>query len=215
MKKKILIILPLLLLVIYFSSTANAMTTEHGTGVDKDGLHTYLLRFEDNSGALILSTQFVNDSGVDHTFVTVVAIYMDETMNFRLRIYDSDEDKFIDPQNEDGIGVKVRSCTVYPHLDKSGLLWTVYVTDMSGETIYAQLSLWYTYVEGVAPPDPKGEEDPNSISIEQHKKDIRNIVLSFVIVIPLVFVFTGLFIIQTKGSGVRALFRSKFKGGLK
>ena len=166
----------MLLLVIYFSSTANAMTTEHGTGVDKDGLHTYLLRFEDNSGALILSTQFVNDSGVDHTFVTVVAIYMDETMNFRLRIYDSDEDKFIDPQNEDGIGVKVRSCTISPHLDKAGLLWTAYVTDMSGETSYAQLSLWYTYVEGVVPPDPSGE-DPDSISIEEHEIEQRKLTI--------------------------------------
>ena len=171
MKKKILLLLPILF-ILCFSSTAKAMTTEEGTGPDDPGLITYSQRFDDLSGSLSVTTTAVNDSGINEAYISVFVICMDELRTFRLRVYDSDERMFIDVNNEDGIGEKERRFTVRPHMDPAeGLLWTAVATDMSGEIIYAQISLLYLYDEdaGWIPP---GEED-DTISQEEHDKEKR------------------------------------------
>ena len=168
MKKKLLIVLPLILLIC-FSSTAKAMTSEEGTGVDSGGLHDYMQWFADFSGVLSIATTTVNNSGMMTTYVITSVLCVNESRNFRLRVYDSDEKKFIGTQNENGLGSMCRQFKVRTHMDTLETWWTVYVTDMTGEIFYAQITLHYTYDED-AEWTPPGEEDPDTISQEEYDK---------------------------------------------
>jgi hypothetical protein len=78
MKKKLLLIVIPLLFLICFSS-ASALSTEEGIGVDSPGLYTYVERFDDLSGALTVTTTGVNNSGSDYMYITVVVICMEIT----------------------------------------------------------------------------------------------------------------------------------------
>jgi hypothetical protein len=183
MKKKknlLLIVLPLLFLISF--SSASALSTEEGIGVDSPGLYTYVERFADLSGALIVTTTGINNSGSDYMYITVVVICMDAERNFRLRIFDSDEDMFLEIDNENGIGAKERRWTVRPHMDKEHLIWTASVTDLSGEVIYAQLSLLYTYDES-SWWRPPGEDDDVIDANELRKANIRTWTWSLQVVV--------------------------------
>jgi hypothetical protein len=210
MKKKLLLIVVPLLFLICFSSTASALSTEEGIGVDSPGLYTYVERFADLSGALTVTTTGVNNSGSDYMYITVVVICMDAEQNFRLRIFDSDEDMFLEIDNENGIGAKERRWTVRPHMDKEHLIWTASVTDLSGEVIYAQLSLLYTYDES-SWWRPPGDEDEESMSEEKHKQEILYTNLSYLVTIPFMIIFTGVIVIQREGTGVKHFIKSKIK----
>ena len=170
MKKKVLLLL--ILFLVCFSTTASALTTEERAGVDRGGLHSYIQWFEDYSGVLIVATTHVNDSGVMAADITVTAACVNSSRNFRLRIYDSDVGEFIEADNEDGIGVKNRNFQVRVHMDSDILLWTVFVTDLSREVVYAQILLLYIY-DPDAEYIPSGEEDDDSISKEEHEKEKR------------------------------------------
>lgn len=212
MKKKLILILVPLLVLLCFSSTISALSTEVGTGVDSLGLYTYVNRFSDLSGALIVTTTGVNDSGSDYMYITVVAICMAAERNFRLRIFDSDEDMFLEPNNENGIGAKERRWEVRPHMDKEHLLWTASVTDLSGEIIFAQISLLYTYDETSRWIPPGGDEGESNITPKELKLEILWVSLSYFAVFFITLVVTGLVVIQREGKGVKHFFRSKFKG---
>ncbi len=209
-KKKLFLIVVPLLFLICFSSTASALSTEEGIGVDSPGLYTYVERFADLSGALTVTTTGVNNSGSDYMYITVVVICMDAERNFRLRIFDSDEDMFLEIDNENGIGAKERRWTVRPHMDKEHLIWTASVTDLSGEVIYAQLSLLYTYDES-SWWRPPGDEDEESMSEEKHKQEILYTNLSYLVTIPFMIIFTGVIVIQREGTGVKHFIKSKIK----
>ncbi len=210
-KKKLLLIMIPILFLICFSSTASALSTEEGIGVDGAGLYTYTDRFNDLSGSLSITTTNVNNSGADYMFITVFAICMDAKRTFRLRIFDSDEETYLEPDNENGVGEKERRWTVRPHMDKPALLWTASVTDLDGEIIYAQLSLFYTYDEYADYQHP-GEEDEDSMSKEKYKLEILYTNLSYLITIPLMIIFTGVLVIQREGTGVKRFIKSKIKG---
>lgn len=215
MKKKLLLIVLPLILIICFSSTAKAMTSEESTGVDSGLLHTYDQRFDDLSGGLTVTTTAVNNSGIMEAYVFVTVLCMNESMNFRLRIYDGDERMFIEVQNEDGIGSAARQFTVRTHMDTKELLWTAYVTDMTAEIFFAQISLFYLYDED-AEWTPPGEVDPNSISQKEHEKQVkietRNTSLSYLAITFLAIFITGAVVIQRKGTGVKHFIKSKIKG---
>ncbi len=211
-KKKLFLIVVPLLFLICFSSTASALSTEEGIGVDSPGLYTYVERFADLSGALTVTTTGVNNSGSDYMYITVVVICMDAERNFRLRIFDSDEDMFLEIDNENGIGAKERRWTVRPHMDKEYLIWTASVTDLSGEVIYAQLSLLYTYDDTSywRPPGEEGEQ--GNITPKDLQREILYTILCNLGVTILTIVLTGLYVIQREGKGIKHFFRSKFKG---
>ena len=173
MKKKTLLILIPLMLLVCFSSTAKALTTEQSGGVDGLGLFDYPQRFDDLSGALLVTTTSVNNSGVNEVFIIASVICMNESRNFRLRIYDTDVKTFIEVHNEDGIGAKTRKFSIDVHMDShNGLIWTAFATDMTGEIIYAQVSLFYIDDDD-AGWKPPGEEDPDTISQEEYEKEKR------------------------------------------
>jgi hypothetical protein len=96
-------------------------------------------------------------------------------------------------------------------MDKEYLIWTASVTDLSGEVIYAQLSLLYTYDES-SWWRPPGDEDEESMSEEKHKLEILYVNLSYLVIIPFTIVFTGVIVIQREGTGVKHFIRSKIKG---
>ena len=172
MKKKLLILIPLLFLIC-FSSPVKAMTEEEGTGADDPGLIEYVQRFNDLSGYLILITEAYNTSGVKSIYITALAICDNLNRTFKLKIYDSDEQAFIEFSNENGIGIKSRRLSVTPHPDFESLTWTAFATDMTGEIIYAQISLQYFYDEEYER-DESGEEDPeDTVSKEEHDKLVK------------------------------------------
>ena len=175
MKKKLLFLIPILLLLC-FSSPASAMSTEEGTGVDDLGLFTYAQRFSDLSGALIVTTTAVNNSGIMKAYVTTTVICMNASRNFRLRIYDSDEKRFIETNNENGIGEKERRITVRTHPDTETLLWTAFVTDLTAEIFYAQISLYYIYDEEAEDLAGKKDED-DSISQAEYEAERKRLMI--------------------------------------
>jgi len=177
MKKKLLILIPILV-IICFSSTVSAMTTEQSSGVDGLGLFDYPQRFADLSGALLVTTTSVNNSGVNEVFVVVSVICMNESRNFRLRIYDSDEKQFVDINNEDGIGAKTRKFSVRVHMDSEDLLWTAFATDMTGLIIYAEISLFYIY-DADAGWTPPGEEEEGISQAEYEAEKKRLMILAW------------------------------------
>jgi len=215
MKKKILILIPILF-IICFSSTTEALTTGESTGVDGLELFSYPQRFSDYSGALLVTTTAVNNSGIMEAYISTTVICMNESRNFRLRVYDSDNKAFIDTNDEDGIGQKERRFRVRTHIDTESLLWTVYVTDMSAEIFYAQISLYYTYDEDYEYNGPDNKEEEESISQEELEKQVkiasRNTSLSYLAVTSLTIVLTAAVVIQRKGTGVKAFIKSKIKG---
>ena len=174
MKKKALLLL--ILFLVCFSTTASALTTEERAGVDRGGLHSYIQWFEDYSGVLIVATTHGNDTGVMAADITVTAACVNSSRNFRLRIYDSDVGEFVEADNEDGIGVKNRNFQVRVHMDSDILLWTVFVTDLSREVVYAQILLVYIYDED-AEYIPPGEDpdviDPAVYEAEKRKWRIK------------------------------------------
>ena len=172
MKKKILYLIPLLLLLCS-SSIASAMTTEESAGVDGLGLFTYTQRFSDLSGGLIVTTTSVNNSGIMEAYVTTTVLCMNASRNFRLRVYDSDVKMFIETNNENGIGEKQRKFKVRTHMDTETLLWTAFVTDLTAELIFAQISLYYTYDED-AEWIPPGEEE-EGISQEDYEAEQKRL----------------------------------------
>jgi len=210
-KKNLLLIVIPLLFLICFSSTASALSTEEGIGVDSPGLYTYVERFADLSGSLSITTTGVNNSGSDYMYITVVAICMDAERNFKLRIFDSDEDMFLETNNENGVGAKERRWEVRPHRDKSFLLWTASVTDIDAEIIYAQLSLFYTY-DDTSYWRPPGAEEEESMSEEKHKREILYTNLSYLVIIPFIIILTGVIVIQREGTGLKHFIKSKIKG---
>jgi len=172
MKKKILILIPILF-IICFSSTASALTTEELTGVDNPGLHIYMQWFDDFSGVLSVATTATNNSGIMEAFIITSVLCTNANRTFRLRIYDSDEKMFIEAQNENGIGSAVRKFTVRTHRDTLKTVWTVYVTDISAEIFYAQISLLYLYDED-ADDFYKGEDpEEQGVSQEEHDKAVK------------------------------------------
>ena len=214
MKKKLVLIVIPLILIICLSSTAKAMTSEESTGVDSGGLHTYAQRFADLSGGLTVTTTAVNNSGIMEAYISATVLCMNESMNFRLRIYDSDEKKFIEVQNENGIGSAARQFKVRTHMDTKNTLWTAYVTDLTAEIFFAQISLYYTYDED-AEWVPPGEEEEQGISQEEHEKAVkiasRNTGLSYLSITFVTILITGAVVIQRKGTGIKHFIKSKIK----
>lgn len=214
MKKKALLLIPILFLICFSSSTAKAITTEQSGGVDGLGLFDYSQRFDDLSGALLVTTTSVNNSGMNEVFIIVSVICMNESRNFRLRIYDSDVKTFIEVHNEDGIGAKTRKFSVRVHMDSENIMWSAFATDMSGEIVYAKISLFYLYDEdaGWTPP---GEEEEQGISQEEHEKELkiasRNTSLSYLAIIFVTIFLTGAVVIQRKGTGIKHFIKSKIK----
>ncbi len=191
------------------------MTTERGTTIDSDGLYTYIQRFDDLSGALSVTTTFPNNSGAYWMYITVIAICMNESRNFKLRIFDSDLGEFIDVTNEDGIGEKERRFEVEPHRDTDELIWTSTVTDMSMEVVYARISLYYLYDEEADFRVPGWLDPTGNFTLEDIRREKFYTNLSWVLLSSLMIGGTGLFIIQTQGTGVKTFFKEKFKKGAK
>ena len=179
MKKKVLLIVIALILI--YCNPTTAMTTEEGTGVDGLGLFNYPQRFSDLSGGLLVTTTAVNNSGIIEAYISTTVLCMNASMNFRLRVYDSDEKMFIDVNNEDGIGEKERRFTARTHMDTGSLLWSVYVTDMTAEVVYAQISLYYMYDEE-AEWIPPGEEE-ESISQDEYDAEKKRLTFPMLIYI--------------------------------
>ncbi|MCE7747113.1 MAG: hypothetical protein GPJ51_01860 [Candidatus Heimdallarchaeota archaeon] len=211
-EKKIIIAVMIAALLFYLIPSASAITVEENTGVDSPGLFTYSQRFADLSGSLSIATTAVNDSGMKHTYVIVSAICMDENRNFLLRIYDSDEDLFIEPNNEASIGEKFRKFTVSTHPDQTSLLWTAYITDLDAVVIYAQLSLFYFYDEGAEFVPPGEEDGEEGMSPEEVKTLLLQTNLSYIATIAITVLLTGAFVIQREGTGVKSFFKNKLKG---
>lgn len=214
MKKKLLILIPLLFLIC-FSSPVKAMTDEEGTGADDPGIIEYVQRFNDLSGYLILMTEAYNTSGVKSIYITALAICDSLNKTFKLKIYDSDEKVFVDVNNEDGIGIKSRRFSVQPHPDFESLTWTAFVTDMTTEIIYAEISLQYFYDEEYDRDESGDEDEEDQYSEEELEKAVkiasRNTGLSYLALTFVTIIITGAVVIQRKGTGVKHFIKSKIK----
>ena len=143
--KKIFLVLIALLITFYAISSANALTYEGSTGINEGGPKIYPAWFNDDSGVLAVATLFENNSGIVYTDITVIAICVDENRAFRLRIYDSDENKYVNPEKELSIGSIERTFSVEPHIDTNELVWSAIVASEDGLTIYASITLRYVY----------------------------------------------------------------------
>jgi len=215
MKKKILILMPILL-ILCLSPIAEARTIVQSGGVDESALFTYYEWFADFSAALIITTTAVNNSGINEAWLNVVVICVNKSRNFRLRIFDDDDGKFIDVNDEDSIGSKSRKFFVDIHMDSDDLTWTAFATDMTGELTYAQISLFYLYDEEAGDFGDDRDKENNTISQEELEKMLkiatRNTSLSYLAATFLTIVLTSAIVIQRKGSGVKAFIKSKIKG---
>jgi len=168
---KLLILTTFLITLICITSTlnTNALTYEGSTGVDAGGLSTYMAWFNDRSGVLFVTTNFVNNSGLETADITVFAGCMDSDRVIRLRIYDSDLDEYFNPHNEDGVGSKTRKFSVNPHMDAYELEWRAEVTAPEGGEILAEIVMIYYY-------DPEAiyepvVDDANVIGLEEYERE--------------------------------------------
>ena len=217
MKKKTLILIPSLLFLICFNPTVKAMSTPEGTGADDPGIIEYVQRFDDLSGVLVVMTEAHNTSGVLDIYITALVVCDNASRIFKLKIYDSDEKSFIEVNDENGIGIKSRPFSVTPHPDFESLIWTAFATDMTGEIIYAQISLQYFFDEDYDRDEAgeEDEEDDDSVSKEEHEKAVkiasRNTALSYLAVTFLTIFLTVAVVIQRKGTGIKAFIKSKIR----
>lgn len=177
----VFMILFLLIIVSFVSKDSQAISRESPTGVDTGGLFTYVTLFEDRSGILIVTSNFVNDSGMEYADITTIAICFDDysvdgidyDREFRLRVYDSDLDEFIDIDNELGRGTKERRISVQPHRDAPFLLWTASVASNDGTEIFAEITLKYTYDQENPYERLFDETDTNVMQTTKHEEILK------------------------------------------
>jgi len=162
MKRKQIAILILLYftMMIYSGTKTQAISYEGDTGDNAGGLTSYVRWFDNHSGVLIVTSNFPNNTGVDICDITIIGVCTDESTIFRLRVHDSDEDQFINPDKELGIGVKERRFSIQPHMDTNFLVWTVQAASENGLIIYAEIKLVYMYDPDTSY-DPVGGEEFN------------------------------------------------------
>jgi len=176
MKKRYIFLIGFIILSVLLITKANnssALTSEGETNPDSGGLSTYIQWFDDQSGVLIVSSTFPNDSGVMVADITVVSACINPDRVFRLRVWDSDVQGYVNSENEVGIGALERRFSIMTHRDTNELFWIVYVTSENGLKIYAQINLHYLY-------DPDAtyrpvDEDSDSISLEEHEKELQKV----------------------------------------
>ena len=170
--KKILLVIICFIFFAMFSKTSYAITYEGGTAANSGGLPIYSAWFSDQSGVLIIATNYANNSGVFQADITVVVLCRNENMTFKLKVYDSDLQSYIEPQNEEGVGQKQRRFGVMPSVDAEYLYWTVTVTNLLEDVVYAKLTLVYTF-DADAQPQSVFDNPGDMIDIEQYKHDLR------------------------------------------
>ena len=214
MKNKILILMPILL-ILCLSPMAEARTIVQTGGVDESALFTYYEWFDDFSAVLVITTTAINNSGINAAWINVVVICVNKSRNFRLRIYDDDDGVFIDVNDEDSIGSKSRKFFVDIHMDSDDLTWIAFATDMTGDLIYAQISLFYLYDPDAGGFGDDKDDEEDQYSEEELKKAVkiasRNTGLSYLAVTFLTIFLTGAVVIQRKGTGVKAFIKSKIR----
>jgi len=141
------------LVVLSSSSYVGSLTNEGGVGINAGGPTSYPVWFKDYTGVLIVTSTFANGSGIEFADITTVVSCIETNRTFRLRIFDSDDDAYIEPDNEIGLGTKERRFSVMVHMDTNELFWTVQVTSENGLIIFAELILHYYY-------DPNAQYQP-------------------------------------------------------
>jgi len=172
MKKKIFVFLIIFASFLPFTYSASAITTEGTTGTNAGGLSTYWAVLGKDEGVLIVATNFANGSGIYVADITVIAIFF-TNQTFRLRVYDSDMQSYIQPENELGKESKQRRFSVAPHIDINALTWIAEVTNEDGSILYGSIKLFYTYDPNAdyTPVDPSGEY----ISVEEMEAQLRKV----------------------------------------
>ena len=210
-RKKIVLVLVSIFIVLYFTSSTQALTYVGETGINSGGLITYYQWFNDYSGVLAVTTTFANNSGMEYADVTVVAICTEADRIFRLRIYDSDMDEFVDVENEVGMGAKEKRCSVQPHMDRNNLTWIVQVTDEQAEIFFAQMTFYYVY-----DPDAEykrvGEEEQDKVDVEEMKKEKWKLIGAAIGGEALTILIVAIIVIQKHGPGLKSFLKSKIKG---
>lgn len=212
-KNKTISILLLIFVSLFLLSRSNevkAIWHEGTTGTNAGGPSIYTDWFDDYSGVLIVSSTFANGSGAEFVDITASVVCTDPNRYFRLRIWDSDAEQFIEPEKEVGLGTNERRGLAVVHMDKQQLFLKIITTDANGLAVYAEINLFFLFDEGVMYQGPI-TEGGESISEEEHKREILNTNLSYLVTISLTVVFTGALVIQREGTGVKSFISSKVK----
>lgn len=210
-KTSIMILIFVFLILISRSNSVKAITNEGTTGTNAGGPSMYTKWFDDFTGVLIVTSTFANGSGCESIDITVVVTCIEANRAFRLRIWDSDEEQFINPENEVGLGTCERRFGVNVHMDSKELTWIAMVTDETGLVFLAEVLLYFVY-DIDAEYDPViPDDDDDSISAEEQQREILYVNLSYIVTISLTVLFTGALVIQREGTGIKSLYRSKVK----
>lgn len=211
-KKKSILILVFTVFILVLTSTnsVNAISYEGETNINSGGLCSYAKWFEDFSGVLIVTSTFRNASGIEFADITLMVVCRDPDTTFRLRVWDSDTESFLNSEREVGQGVYERRISVMAHKDQDKLIWIASATSENGLTLYAKITLVYFY-------DPEAmyepiQRDADPLSEQDYKLEILYTNIAYIVNIFLVIIFTGALAIQREGIGVKSFLKNKIKG---
>lgn len=173
MKKKSSIIV-VLLTVICVSSLTSAIILEVPLDYGDGGVFDYQSVFFNQRGVLSVTTVgFFNGSGVSIAEMIISANSFDN-ISFRLKIFDSEIESYVDPNNELGLYSKTRKAIVSPNVDTKGEIYCILsVTNEPGDITYASIYLEYYYSEESYYIPPWAEDD--YISLEDHRKALNKL----------------------------------------
>lgn len=173
MKKKSLL-LGVLLTVICVSSLTSAIILEVPLDYGDGGVFDYQDVFFNERGVLSVTTVgFFNGSGVSIAEMIISANSFDN-ISFRLKIFDSEIESYVDPNNELGLYSKTRKAIVSPNPDSKGAIYCIVsVTNEPGDIVYASIYLEYYYSEESYYIPPWAEDD--YISLEDYRKALNKL----------------------------------------
>lgn len=206
----ILILVVISILLINSLNSVEAISHEGTTGANAGGPSIYTKWFQDFSGLLIVSSTFANGSGCEILDVSVIVSCINPNRAFRLRVWDSDAEQYINSENEVGLGTCERRFTVVVHMDTEELTWIAKVTDETGLIVFAEIKLYYIFAEGefyrpVVPDEEIG------YTPAEHRREVLYINISYFVSIAVMILFTGIIVLQREGTGVKSFIKSKVK----
>jgi len=173
MRKKSSLI-SIFLIVLCVSSLTSAIILEVPLDYGDGGVFDYQEIFFNERGVLSVTTVgFFNGSGVGIAEMIITANNFDND-TFRLKIFDSEIEAYVDSTNELGLYSKTRKVIVSPNPDTVGAMFCIIsVTNEPGDITYASIYLEYYYSEESYYIPPWEEDD--YISLEDYQKALNKL----------------------------------------
>jgi len=178
MSRQRLFVIGLIFLLSMFVCSAKilhsqAITTEGSVASDAGGVPVYTSFFTDQKGVLIVAPSRANDTGVLTVDITVVAVCLDNR-TFRLQIWDSDMQTFVNPENELGVRQKQRRFTFTPSADAQYTIFMARLTNEDATIIYAEITLVFYFNPNADIYKPINDTS-RYIDLAEHEKQIREL----------------------------------------